>query len=164
MVVFLHLERNESNNLITLKIKEMKKVLSFISCALFVAAMTVACGHKTAEEAVDSTVEATVEEAATVEAATMCDAEHEAMLNAAREAGQAKCNCYKTDAASVESCIKSIIAQSYAKYQDNEEFKAAMDEEFNNCVKAKATEAIKDAANEGIKAGANEIAKKLSKN
>ncbi|MBP5526841.1 MAG: hypothetical protein J6X79_00130 [Bacteroidales bacterium] len=144
----------------------MKKVLSFVSCALFVAAMTVACGHKTAEEAVDSTVEATVEEAtevAPVEAATMSDAEHEAMLNAAREAGQAKCNCYKTDAASVESCIKSIIAQSYAAYQDNEEFKAAMEEEFNSCVKAKATAAVKDAANEGIKAGANELSKKLGK-
>ena len=144
----------------------MKKVLSFVSCALFVAAMTVACGHKTAEEAVDSTVEATVEEAtevAPVEAATMSDAEHEAMLNAAREAGQAKCNCYKTDAASVESCIKSILAQSYAAYQDNEEFKAAMEEEFNSCVKAKATAAVKDAANEGIKAGANELSKKLSK-
>lgn len=144
----------------------MKKVLSFVSCALFVAAMTVACGHKTAEEAVDSTCEATVEEAAEVapvEAATMSDAEHEAMLNAAREAGQAKCNCYKTDAASVESCIKSILAQSYAAYQDNEEFKAAMEAEFNSCVKEKATAAIKDAANEGIKAGANELSKKLSK-
>lgn len=144
----------------------MKKVLSFVSCALFVAAMTVACGHKTAEEAVDSTVEATVEEAvevAPVEAASMSDAEHEAMLNAAREAGQAKCNCYKTDAASVESCIKSILAQSYAAYQDNEEFKAAMDAEFNSCVKEKATAAVKDAANEGIKAGANELSKKLSK-
>ena len=152
--------------IITLKINKMKKVLSFVSCALFVAAMTVACGHKTAEEAVDSTVEATVEEAtevAPVEAATMSDAEHEAMLNAAREAGQAKCNCYKTDAASVESCIKSIIAQSYAAYQDNEEFKAAMEEEFNSCVKAKATAAVKDAANEGIKAGANELSKKLGK-
>ena len=144
----------------------MKTVLSFVSCALFVAAMTVACGHKTAEEAVDSTVEATVEEAvevAPVEAASMSDAEHEAMLNAAREAGQAKCNCYKTDAASVESCIKSILAQSYAAYQDNEEFKAAMDAEFNSCVKENATAAVKDAANEGIKAGANELSKKLSK-
>ncbi|MBQ8703551.1 MAG: hypothetical protein IJ524_04180 [Bacteroidales bacterium] len=146
----------------------MKKVLTFVGCALFVAAMTVACGHKTAEEAVDSTVEATVEEAACcekapVEAATMSDAEHEAMLNAAREAGQAKCNCYKTDAASVESCIKSIIAQSYAAYQDNDEFKAAMEAEFNSCVKEKATAAVKEAANEGIKAGAAELSKQLTK-
>ncbi len=145
----------------------MKKVLSFIGCAMFVAAMTVSCGHKNAEEAVDSTAEATVEEVApeatAVEAATMSDAEHAAMLDAAREAGRAKCNCYKTDAASVESCIRSILAQKYADYQNNEEFKATMEEEFNSCVKEKATAAIKDAANEGIKAGANAIADKLNK-
>ena len=145
----------------------MKKVLSFVSCALFVAAMTVSCGHKNAEEVVDSNVEATVEEAtvetAPAEAATMSDAEHAAMLDAAREAGRAKCNCYKKDAASVEACIKSILAQSYAAYENNEEFKAAMEEEFNSCVKEKATAAVKDAANEGIKAGANAIANQLGK-
>ena len=119
----------------------MKKVFAFIGAAMFVAAMTVACGHKTAE-AVDSTVEENVEEAVqevnTVEAATMSDAEHQAMLDAAAEAGRAKCNCYKTDAASVESCIKS-------------------------CVKEKATSAVKEATNEGIKAGANALADKLNK-
>jgi len=144
----------------------MKKVFAFIGAAMFVAAMTVACGHKTAE-AVDSTVEENVEEAVqevnTVEAATMSDAEHQAMLDAAAEAGRAKCNCYKTDAASVESCIKSILAQSYANYQDNEEFKAAMEAEFNSCVKEKATAAVKEATNEGIKAGANALADKLNK-
>ena len=146
----------------------MKKVLSFFGCALFVAAMTISCGHKT-EEAVDST-ECTVEETATeaaapveAAAATMSDAEHAAMLDAAREAGRAKCNCYKTDAASVESCIRSILAQSYAAYQDNEEFKAVMDEEFNSCVKEKATEAVKEAGDKAIKAGANALADKLSK-
>lgn len=145
----------------------MKKVLSFIGCAMFVAAMTVSCGHKNAEEAVDSvidtTVEEVVEEQAAVEAVAMSDAEHAAMLDAAREAGRAKCNCYKKDAASVEACIKSIIAQSYAAYENNEEFKAAMEEEFNSCVKEKATAAVKDAANEGIKAGANAIANQLNK-
>ena len=143
----------------------MKKVLSFVGCVLFVAAMTVACGHKNTE-AVDSTVEENVEAACcekTVEAATMCDAEHEAMLNAARQAGQAKCNCYKTDPASVESCIKSILAESYAAYKDNEEFKAAMEEEFNSCVKDKATAALKDAANEGVKEGAKALSGALNK-
>ena len=143
----------------------MKKVLSFVGCALFVAAMTISCGHKNQEEVIDSNVEAieeVAEEVAPVEAATMSDAEHAAMLDAAREAGRAKCNCYKTDAASVERCIKSILAQSYAAYQDNEEFKAAMEEEFNSCVKEKATAAAKNAANEGIKAGANAIANKLN--
>lgn len=144
----------------------MKKVLSFVGAALFVAAMTVACGHKNAE-VVDSTAEETIEEVATeataAEAVAMSDAEHQAMLNAAREAGQAKCNCYKTDAASVESCIKSILTESYAAYMDNEEFKAAMEEEFNSCVKEKATNAAKQAANEGVKEGAKALSNALNK-
>ena len=142
----------------------MKKVLSFVGCALFVAAMTVACGHKT--EVVDSTVEETIEEAAApVEAAAcaMSDADHQAMLDAAREAGRAKCNCYKTDAASVESCIKSILSETYAAYEGNEEFKAVMEEEYQSCIKEKATAAAKEAANEGIKAGANALSNALNK-
>ncbi len=143
----------------------MKKVLAFVSCAMFVAAMTVACGHKNAE-AVDSTVEETVEEVATeatpVEAATMSDAEHQAMLDAAAEAGRAKCNCYKTDAASVESCIKSILTQSYAAYEGNEEFKTAMEAEYQNCIKEKATAAAKDVANQGIKEGAKALSNALN--
>ena len=146
----------------------MKKVLAFVSCAMFVAAMTVACGHKNAE-AVDSTVEETVEEvaqectAAPVEAAAMSDAAHQAMLDAAAEAGRAKCNCYKTDAASVESCIKSILSQSYAAYEGNDEFKAAMEAEYQSCIKEKATAAAKDAANEGIKKGAEALSNALNK-
>ena len=150
----------------------MKKVLSFIGCALFVAAMTVSCGSKNAETT-DSTCDSAAcceekteccEQAAQpVEAATMSDAEHQAMLDAAREAGQAKCNCYKKDAASVEACIKSILAQSYAAYENNEEFKAAMEAEFNSCVKEKVTNAAKDAANEGIKAGAKGLSNALNK-
>ena len=143
----------------------MKKVLSFVSCALFVAAMTVACGHKTAEEAVDSTVEATVEEAACCEAPVEAAADADAaMLAAAKEAGQAICNCTKGDASSIESCMKSVLAAGYADYQGNEKFNNAVRAEIDNCIKAKATEAVKDAANEGIKAGANELAKKLGKN
>ena len=145
----------------------MKKVLSFFGCALFVAAMTISCGHKT-EEAVDST-ECTVEETATeaaapveAAAATMSDAEHAAMLDAAREAGRAKCNCYKTDAASVESCIKSILTQSYAAYEGNEEFKTAMEAEYQNCIKEKATAAAKDVANQGIKEGAKALSNALN--
>ncbi len=145
----------------------MKKVLSFVGCVLFVAAMTVSCGNNN-QAVEDSTNVETVEELAdapvAVEAATMSDAEHQAMLDAAAEAGRAKCNCYKTDAASVESCIKSILQQSYAAYEGNEEFKAAMEAEFNSCVKEKATEAIKEKANEGIKAGANAISNKLNGN
>lgn len=148
----------------------MKKVLSFVGAALFVAAMTVSCRNNNTE-ATDSVCDSTVENAACcdeqaaqpVEAVAMTDAEHQAMMDAAAEAGRAKCNCYKTDAASVESCIKSILSQSYAAYQDNEEFKAAMEAEFNSCVKEKATAAIKGAANEGIKEGAKALSNALKK-
>ncbi len=148
----------------------MKKVLSFVGAALFVAAMTVSCGNNNTE-ATDSVCDSTVENAACcdeqaaqpVEAVAMTDAEHQAMMDAAAEAGRAKCNCYKTDAASVESCIKSILSQSYAAYQDNEEFKAAMEAEFNSCVKEKATAAIKGAANEGIKEDAKALSNALKK-
>ncbi|MBR1549372.1 MAG: hypothetical protein IJ634_01900 [Bacteroidales bacterium] len=148
----------------------MKKVFSFFGAALFVAAMTVSCGNNNTE-ATDSVCDSANVEAACceqqaaqpVEAVAMTDAEHQAMLDAAAEAGRAKCNCYKTDAASVEACIKGILAQSYAAYQDNEEFKAAMEAEFNSCVKEKATAAIKDAANEGIKEGAKALSNALKK-
>ena len=143
----------------------MKKVLTFVGCALFVAAMTVACGHKTAEEAVDSTaeaVEAVADEctAAPVEAAVENDADA-AMLAAAKEAGQAICNCTKGDASSIESCMKSVLAASYAQYQGNDAFAAAVRSEINECIKAKATEKATEAVNEGVKAGAKELSKKF---
>ena len=147
----------------------MKKVLSFVGAALFVAAMTVSCGNNNTEATdsiCDSTEETTCCEqqaAQPVEAVAMTDAEHQAMLDAAAEAGRAKCNCYKTDAASVEACIKSILSESYAAYQDNEEFKAAMEAEYQSCVKEKVTAAAKDAANEGIKEGAKALSNALKK-
>lgn len=147
----------------------MKKVLSFVSCALFVAAMAVSCGNKN-QEATDSIAEETIEnvaediqEAAPVATEAMSDADHQAMLNAAVEAGQAKCNCYKTDPASIEACAKSLLEGAYAQYANNDEFKAAMDEAFNSCVKEKATEKAKEVANEGIKAGAKALSEKLGK-
>lgn len=142
----------------------MKKVLSFIGCALFVAAMTVSCGHKNQEEAVDSMIDSTIQEdAVEMVAPEMNDAEHAAMIDAAIAAGQAKCNCYKTDAASVEACINSILTESYAAYKDNAEFQARMNEEFESCVKEKVADATKEAVNEGVKAGAKAIANKINK-
>ena len=141
----------------------MKKVLAFVGCAMFVAAMTVACGHKNAE-VVDTTVEETVEEvaveAAPVEAAADADA---AMLAAAKEAGQAVCNCTNGDATSIEKCMKSVLAAGYAQYEGNEAFTAAVRAEIDNCIKAKATAAAKDAANEGIKEGAKALSNALNK-
>ena len=144
----------------------MKKVLSFVGCALFVAAMTISCKNNQ-ETATDTLAEDTIlteaveEVAAPVEA--MSDADHQAMLDAAAEAGRAKCNCYKTDAASVESCIKSILSESYAAYEGNEEFKAAMEAEYNNCIKEKASAAAKEAGDKAIKEGAKAIANQLKK-
>ena len=142
----------------------MKKVLSFVGCALFVAAMAISC--KSNQEATDTLVEDTtvmnaVEEVAT--AAQMSEADHQAMLDAAAEAGRAKCNCYKTDAASVESCIKSILSESYAAYEGNEEFKAAMEAEYNNCIKEKVSAAAKEAGDKAVKEGAKAIANQLKK-
>ena len=139
----------------------MKKVLSFFGCALFVAAMTISCANKAAEEATEE--ETVVTEEVVENAPAEATVDNTAMLNAAVEAGRAKCNCYQTDPASVESCIKAILAQSYAAYQDNEEFKAAMDAEFNKCVKEKVSDAAKDAANKGIKEGANALSNALNK-
>ena len=142
----------------------MKKVLSFVGCALFVAAMAISC--KSNQEATDTLVEDTtvmdaVEEVATAD--QMSEADHQAMLDAAAEAGRAKCNCYKTDAASVESCIKSILSETYAAYEGNEEFQAAMEEEYNNCIKEKATAAAKEAGDKAVKEGAKAIANQLKK-
>jgi len=134
----------------------MKKILSFVGGALFIACITISCNHKTVEEVADS-IEATA--MSVVENETMSDEEHEAMLNAAREAGQAKCNCYKTDAASVEACFKSILSEKYAAYEGNQEFITAMEIEYHNCLKDKATDAVVDAANKG----ADKISKSLGR-
>ena len=143
----------------------MKKVLSFVGCALFVAAMAISCKNNQ-EAATDSLVDDTtvmnaVEEVAPIE--EMSEADHQAMLDAAAEAGRAKCNCYKTDAASVESCIKSILSESYAAYEGNEEFKAAMEAEYNNCIKEKVSAAAKEAGDKAVKEGAKAIANQLKK-
>lgn len=140
--------------------------MTFIGCALFVAAMAVSCGQKNAEQATEAeTVEEIANEAApaAVESATCSDADHQAMMTAAQEAGMAKCNCHKTDAASVEACIKGLLAEKYAQYQDNEEFKAEMDATYQNCLKEKVTDAAKDAADKGIKAGAEALSNALNK-
>ena len=144
----------------------MKKVIYFLSSAMLVAAMTVACNNNAAPEE-DTTAPEAIEanETESVEAQAVnsdVNADKSAMLAAAKEAGQAKCNCYKKDAASVESCIRAILQQSYAAYMDDEEFKAAMDAEYKSCIKDKAEAAVKDAGDKAIKAGANAIANKLN--
>lgn len=147
----------------------MKKALFFAAAALFVAGMTVSCGNKNVEEEVIDTIDTTevveeaVEETAEAVEAAEVTVDNAAMLAAAKEAGQAKCNCYKKDAASVEACIKSIISAKYAQYEGNTEFANAMEAEYKACIKAKAKAAATEAANEGIKEGAKAIAGALNK-
>lgn len=147
----------------------MKKALFFAAAALFVAGMTVSCGNKNAEEVVeDSVIEEVVEEPteeAIVEEAPVAETEvdNTAMLAAAKEAGQAKCNCYKKDPAAVESCIRAILSESYAAYQNDESFKSAMNAEYQSCVKAKVQAAAKEQGDKAIKAGAEALSNKLNK-
>ncbi|MBR1644630.1 MAG: hypothetical protein IJ684_04625 [Bacteroidales bacterium] len=148
----------------------MKKALLFVSCAMLIAGMTISCGSKNAEANAtepETCCEATEAPVQTVEAATSeattATVDNSAMLAAAREAGQAKCNCYKTDAASVEACIRSILSEKYADYQNNDEFKAAMEEEFNACVKEKVQGAAKEAGEKALTEGAKALSNALNK-
>lgn len=153
----------------------MKKVFTFISCVLFVATMSISCSNKKAEEkttdsiadttAAVAAVDTTAKAAAAPTSATPVD--NSAMLAAAKEAGRAKCECYKKDAASVESCIRSIISAKYAEYQGNTEFTAAMNAEYKSCIKEKATAAASKAAtkagNAAVKEGSKAISNALNK-
>ncbi len=132
---------------------------------LFAAAIAVSCGNKNTEEEVNAEDSTAVEEATVTE--TNVDAaapavNKEEILSKAREAGRAKCNCYQTDPASVEACIKAILEQSYAAYKDDADFQAEMKAEFDRCVKEKATEAGKKAADEGVKKAAGAISDRLN--
>lgn len=135
----------------------MKKVTLFLGSALFVAGMMFSCGNNNAEaveEDTTATEEVTAEEAPAPEAAAPAATSKEEILSKAREAGQAKCNCYKTDAASVEKCFQAILDQTYAAYKNDADFQAEMKAEYNRCIKGKVQDAAKDATNKAVKAGA----------
>lgn len=146
----------------------MKKTLFFLGCALFVAGM-ISCNNNaeepvTDEVAVEEVVveEPVAEEPVAVEETASVD--KTAVIIAAKEAAQAKCNCYKTDPASVEACIRAILTAEYAAYQNDTDFQATMEAEYKNCIKEKAADATKKAADKAISAGAEALSKKLQKN
>lgn len=151
----------------------MKKTVLFLSSALFVAFMAVSCGNNAPEDTEDTTpaVEEPVVEEEPVAAEEEVAAEQPApakadkteILSKAREAGQAKCNCYKKDAASVEACFKAILDQTYAAYKDDADFQKEMKAEYNKCIKEKATAAAKDAGEKALKEGANALSNRLGK-
>ncbi|MBP5758313.1 MAG: hypothetical protein J6W45_02795 [Bacteroidales bacterium] len=135
----------------------MKKVTLFLGSALFVAGMMFSCGNNNAEaveEDTTATEEVKAEEAPAPEAAAPVATNKEEILSKAREAGQAKCNCYKTDAASVEKCFQAILDQTYAAYKDDADFQAEMKAEYNRCIKGKVKDAAKEATNKAVKEGA----------
>lgn len=151
----------------------MKKGIMIFGSMLFAAAIAVSCGNKNTEEEVEATDSTVVEEEAVVEEVEAAPAEaaevaeapaanKEEILSKAREAGRAKCNCYQTDPASVEACIKAILEQTYAAYMNDADFQAEMKAEYNRCVKEKAAAAGKKAADEGAKAAANAISNRLN--
>ncbi len=149
----------------------MKKVILTLSCAMFLAGVCFSCGNKEAEEVLEEeAVEEVVEEAeAVVEEAVAVEEDapavnKEEILSKARQAGQAKCNCYQKDAAHVEACIKAILEQSYAAYKEDVDFQKEMKAEYDKCIKEKASAAAKEVANEGAKAAASAISKKLGGN
>ena len=139
----------------------MKKVMSFIGCALFVAAMTVACGGNT--ENTDSTD--SLNNAEVIETETPAPADQEATVdNSAREAAIAEaaekiCNCASGDKSKIQECLKSVISTGYAAYQNDKDFTDAVYEKALKC-------AVEKAANKAIEKGteklADEAAKQLS--
>lgn len=57
------------------------------------------------------------------------------ILSKAREAGQAKCNCYKNDPVAIESCFRPILEENFAAYKDDANFQAEMDAEYKRCIR-----------------------------
>ena len=141
----------------------MKRLFLTLSCAMFLAGVCFSCGNNEAEAVEEEAVveEEVVEEAAPAAEATVATVNKDEILSKARQAGLDKCNCYQKDAAHVEACIKAILEQSYAAYQNDEDFQREMKAEFDRCIKEKATAAAKEAADQGVKAAAGAISKKL---
>jgi len=139
----------------------MKKVMSFIGCALFVAAMTVSCGNNT--ENTDSIIDSTAvenaaveEEAAPVEQAATVD--NSARLAAIDEAAEKICNCASGDKTKIQECLKSVISTGYAAYQDDEDFANAVYEKSLKCAAEKAATKAVDKVTEKA---AEELSKKI---
>ena len=135
----------------------MKKVLSFVGVALFVATMTVSCGNNN-NEAVDSTELEAVEEVAEENAQPVeAAAESDAMLAAAQQAAEEICNCASADQSKIAACMKQIIATSYQAYQDNDAFVNAVKEGVGQCAMDKAKAKAAAEVNKAVDKAADKI-------
>ena len=148
----------------------MKKVMSFLGAALFVAAMTVSCGNNNTE-ATDSVIDSTaVEETAVeeqpaeaaVECASECDADA-AMMAAAQQAAEEICNCASADKTKIAACMKQILATSYQAYQNNDKFVKAVEKGVGECAMNKAKAKVAEEANKAVDKAAEKAAEELSK-
>ena len=138
----------------------MKKVMSFLGCALFVAAMTVACGGNTENtDSTDSLNTVTVENETPAPEQEAIAVDNSAREAAIAEAAEKICNCASGDKAKIQECLKTVISTGYAAYQDDKSFTDAVYEKALQC-------AVEKAANKAIEKGteklADEAAKKLS--
>ena len=143
----------------------MKKVMYFIGCALFVAAMTVACGGNDNNDTInnDSTNNDSNVNTETVENQTPANTDV-TVDNGAREAAIAEaaekiCNCASGDQTKIQECLKSIITSGYAAYQNDEAFTKAV---YDKALKCAAEKAVNKAVEKGTEKAAEELSKQIS--
>ena len=144
----------------------MKKVMYFIGCALFVAAMTVACGgNDSTNDSNDSN--AVIDSNATTETVdnqaeptnTDVTVDNSAREAAIAEAAEKICNCASGDQTKIQECLKSIITSGYAAYQNDEAFTKAV---YDKALKCAAEKAVNKAVEKGTEKAAEELSKQLS--
>ena len=137
----------------------MKKVTSFLACALFGAAMTVSCGNSNENAdstAVDSANTENVEEQAAAPAEQTATVDNSAREAAIAEAAEKICNCASGDKSKIQECLKSIISTGYAAYQNDKAFTDAVYEKALKC-------AVEKAATKAVEKGTEKLADEAAK-
>ncbi len=125
----------------------MKKVMYFIGCALFVAAMTVACGGNDNNDTInndstnnDSNVNTETVNNQTEPTNTDVTVEDDAaMMAAAQKVAEAACKC-AADESNLDGCIAEAINNTAdcIKYKDNAKFKSEVRRIALECIGKKA--------------------------
>lgn len=138
----------------------MKKVLSFVGAALFVAAMTVSCGNNNTEatDTIDSTAVEVVDEPAAAVEEVSAPVDNNARDLAIAEAAEKICNCASGDKTKLQECLKSIISTGYAAYKDDKSFTDAV---YEKALKCAAEKAATKAVDKVTDKAAEELSKKL---
>ena len=92
----------------------MKKVLSFVGAALFVAAMTVSCGNNNTEatDTIDSTAVEVVDEPAAAVEEVSAPVDNNARDLAIAEAAEKICNCASGDKTKLQECTDAVYEKA----------------------------------------------------